>query len=318
MAQLVKLLDYISRYENDLTRYPTQFIRLKRSQWERMKIQWENGSEHSMWQQIMEDEKPEEKKRFSSFFRLFSPRKEEPDLEEVPEEDEDDFGLHRNIIYTPSTEVQLRKIYMDQLFQFQLKWASSTLIDKSRVDPKYTRDSLLRSFTQQLPDSFLLLYYPIIKLQKAPVELAVIIMTPVECMCITVLEKEDLAVYIGGSDRFWQKKSGDKETKLLNPLIALNRDEKIISKIFQEKAIDFPIRKYLVSRNGYIDFPNVAFDVEIIDKRSYDNWFSSLSRYSTPMKLNQFKAAQAILDVGQTTAISRFFESEAEEDNDSN
>ena len=38
MAQLVKLLDYVSRYENDLSRYPTQYIRLKKYQWERMKI----------------------------------------------------------------------------------------------------------------------------------------------------------------------------------------------------------------------------------------------------------------------------------------
>ena len=43
MAQLVKLADYISRYENDLTRYPTQFIRLKRYQWKRIKNQWEHG-----------------------------------------------------------------------------------------------------------------------------------------------------------------------------------------------------------------------------------------------------------------------------------
>ena len=317
MAQLVKLLDYISRYENDLTRYPTQFIRLKRSQWERMKIQWENGSEHSLWEQIADEEEPEERKKASVFSRIFGSRKEEPEIEEVEDsDDEDDFGFHSNIIYTPKTEAQLRKLYMDQLFHFQLKWASSTLTDKSRVDPIYMRDSLLRSFTQQLPDSFLLFYYPIIKLQKAPVELSVIILTPIECLCITVLEEEDFAAFSGGGDRFWIKKTGDKETKLLNPLIALNRDETIISRIFQEKAIDFPIRKYLISRNGYIDYPNIAFDVEVIDKRSYDKWFESLSKYPTPMKLMQFKAAQAILDVGQTTAMSQLLEFEEKEADD--
>ena len=45
MAQLVKLLDYVSRYEHDLSRYPSQYIRLKRYQWERMKTQWENGAD---------------------------------------------------------------------------------------------------------------------------------------------------------------------------------------------------------------------------------------------------------------------------------
>jgi len=227
MAQLVKLLDYISRYENDLTRYPTQFIRLKRSQWDRMKVQWENGLEHSMWQQVTEDEAPEEKSKFASLFRMFGSRKEEVEIEEVEgETEDDDFGFQSNITFTPETMEQLRKLYMDQLFQFQLKWASSTLMDRSRVDPKFMHDSLLRSLTQQLPDSFLLFYYPIVQLQKAPVELDVIIMTPVECMCITVLEKEDLAAFVGGGDRFWKKKVGEKEIKLLNPLISLNRNEK--------------------------------------------------------------------------------------------
>ena len=31
MAQLVKLQDYISRYQIDLARYPTQFVRLKKT-----------------------------------------------------------------------------------------------------------------------------------------------------------------------------------------------------------------------------------------------------------------------------------------------
>jgi len=311
MAQLVKLLDYISRYENDLTRYPTQFIRLKRSQWKRMKIQWEKGSEHSMWETEIEDTGPVAKKNLKTLLRKFSIRKDNTDEEldaSLAIKSEDEFSFDSTIIYTPKTEEQLRKLYLDHLFHFQLKWASSTLIDKSKVDVKFMHDSLLRSLTQQLPDSFLLFYNPILKLKKAPIELDIIIVTPVECMCISVLEKEDLAAYIGSGDRFWTKKTGENELKLLNPLISLNRNEKIISKILYDKGIDFPIRKYLISRNGYIDCPNTAFDVKIIDKRNYASWFSSLTRFSTPLKLTQFKTAQALLDVGQTTAMSRFFE----------
>lgn len=321
MAQLVKLLDYISRYENDLTRYPTQFIRLKRSQWQRMKIQWENGTKHPMWDQLIEEEEPVEKRKFSSLFRFFSPRKEEAAImeEKIVDEEEDDFGFDTNIVYTPKSMEHLRKLYLDQLFHFQLKWASSTLMDKSRVDSKYMRDSLLRSFTQSLPDSFLLFYHPIIKIQKAPVELDIIIMTPVECMCISVLEQEDLAAFFGNGDRFWLKKHGEKESKLLNPLIALNRNEKIVAKLLADKEIDFPVKKYLISRNGYIDYPNIAFDVEVIDKKTYENWFASLRKYDTPMKLKQFNAAQSLLDVGQTTAVSQYFDfdekAEGEEEN---
>ena len=308
MAQLVKLLDYISRYENDLTRYPNQFLSLKKYHWDRMKVQWEQGADHTMWEQFPEEK---ESKGFSSLLRFFAPRQaEQENLETEEFEEEDDFGFSPNIVYAPDTIEQLHKLYLDQLFHFQIKWASSTLADKSRVAPKYMRDSLLRSFAQQLPDSYLLFYNPIIKLQNAPVELDIIIVTPVECMCITILEEEDLAAFMGSSDRFWTKRYRDKESKLLNPLISLNRMGKIVSQLFKERETDFPIRKYLISRNGYIDYPTSAFDIKVIDRRTYADWFSSIGASTTPLKFSQFQAAQAILDVGQTTAVSQLFEHE--------
>ncbi|WP_203246614.1 nuclease-related domain-containing protein [Sporosarcina beigongshangi] len=318
MAQLVKLLDYISRYEKDLSRYPTQYIRLKKYQWDRMKTQWENGADLAEWQQeeVGEMEEVQEREKwFSPLFRLFGQRKTELADEEAQalgtmdeeKSEEDNFDFSPNIVYNPTNLDQLRRLYLDQLFHFQIKWASSTLMDKSRVSPHYMRDTLLRSFAQQLPDSYLLFYYPILKLQKAPVELDIIMVTPVECMCITVLEAEDVSAFIGSGDRFWVKKSGENETKLLNPLIALNRMEKIVASIFNGQEIDFPIKKYLISRNGYVDYPGAPYDVTIVDRRSYESWFTALKKLPVPLKLTQFKAAQAILDVGQTTSISRLF-----------
>ncbi|CAM3150379.1 nuclease-related domain-containing protein [Filibacter tadaridae] len=312
MAQLVKLLDYVSRYERDLSRYPTQYIRLKKYQWERMKKQWEHGADLSEWQQVNEKVEQEEGKSFSPLFRLFGQRKvveEEQDAKDQKNEPEDDdFGFNPNLVYTPETVEQLRELYLNQLFHFQIKWASSTLMDKSRIDARYMRDSLLRSFSLQLPDSYLLFYHPILVLKKAPVELDIIIVTPVECVCITVLEQENVAAFIGSGDRFWVKKHGEKETKLLNPLIGLNRMESIVSGIFKGRDIQFPVRKYLVSRNGYIDHPGAAFDMDIIDRRTYDKWFLALQKSIIPLKSTQFKAAQAILDLGQSTSISRLFD----------
>lgn len=326
MAQLVKMLDYISRYEKDLSRYPTQYIRLKKYQWERMKTQWENGADLTEWQQeeVEELEGIEGTGRgnwFSPLFRLFGQRKSElidegeviDPIDDEKNEEENNFGFNPNIIYNPTNLEQLRRLYLDQLFHFQIKWASSTLMDKSRVDPRYMRDTLLRSFAQRLPDSYLLFYYPIVKLKKAPVELDIMMVTPVECMCITVLEAEDVSAFIGSGDRFWVKKSGENETKLLNPLIALNRMEKIVAGIFNGQEIEFPVKKYLISRNGYIDYPGVPYDVTIIDRRSYENWFSSLQKLPVPLKSTQFKAAQAILDIGQTTSISRLFGDQEEQ-----
>ncbi|MBE1554350.1 NERD domain-containing protein [Sporosarcina limicola] len=320
MAQLIKLLDYISRYENDLSRYPTQYIRLKRYQWERMKTQWENGIDLSEWQQKSDEEveEPEEGNWFSPLFRLFGKRKIDSEYEnfdvgkDTEEPQEDIFDFNPDLVYTPSSLEQLRKLYLDQLFHFQIKWASSTLMDKSRVDPRYMRDSLLRDFAQLLPDSYLLFYYPILMLKKAPVELEIVIVTPVECMCITVLERENHAAFIGSSDRFWVKKLGDNESKVLNPIIGLNRMGKIVSGILKKNDINFPVKKYLLSRNGYIDSPGTSFDIEIIDRRTYDKWFAILQKSAVPMKSTQFKVAQSILDIGQTTTISRLFEQDEE------
>lgn len=316
MAQLVKLLDYVSRYENDLTRYPTQFLRLKKYQWNRMKIQWETGAYEKDYEHEIEieEEDRDRKKIFSSLFRIFKGNKaDERELAEeqkIDDEDEGNLDFNPNIIYNPQSIEQLRRLFLDQLFHFQIKWASSTLMDKSRVAPKYMRDSLLRSFLQELPDSYLLFYEPIIKVQKAPVELDIILITPVECMCITVLEEEDLAAFSGNSDRFWTKRIGDAETNILNPLLSLNRMTKIISQLFKENEVDFPIKRYLISRNGYIDYPMGGFDLEVVDRRYYQEWFSSIGKLSTPLKYTQFRAAQAILDVGQTTAMSRLLTEE--------
>lgn len=316
MAQLVKLLDYISRYENDLTRYPTQFIRLKRKQWDRMKIQWESGESHTLLDDLIEEPEFEEhleKRRFPFRFNFFGKRQEVPIEEEVQEIKEEEFDFTPNILYKPKTIEELRRLYVDQLFHFQMKWASSTLLDESKVDPKYLRDPILRAFTQRLPDSYLLFYEPIVKLKKAPIQMDVILITPVECMCITVLNQENMAVYVGSSERFWTKKVGSKDLKVLNPLIALNRNEKIIHKLFAESDIQFPVKKYLLSENGYIDFPNAPYDCKVIDKRSYEEWFASLSTIATPLKLAQFQAAKSILDVVQTTTKSRLREEVTEE-----
>ncbi len=314
MAQLVKLLDYISRYENDLTRYPNQFLRLKKYQWNRMKIQWENGKYEAVENDLIDEEEYKPKGTLSSLLNFFkgNQKEAEEELQNDVEDEDEGFDFNPNIIYQPNSPEQLRKLYLDQLFHFQIKWASSTLTDKSQVAPKYLRDSLLRSFLQELPDSYLLFYEPIIKLQKAPVELDIILLTPVECMCITVVEAEDLAVFSYESNRFWVKRIGEQEVKVLNPLISLNRMTKIIAQLFKEKGIEFPIRKYLISRNGYIDYPLGGYDLELIDRRSYEDWFDSIKKMSTPLKFTQFRAAQTILDVGQTTARSRLLENTGE------
>ncbi|HBT70749.1 MAG TPA: NERD domain-containing protein, partial [Lysinibacillus sp.] len=240
MAQLVKLQDYISRYQIDLARYPTQFVRLKKSQWERIKRQWELGEDISEWQHDDNEAETnafEEKERFSFFKKIFAGRQKEAtedvekleisnelvsDEDTIPEE-ETTLTFEPKIVFAPQSIHELKRMFIDQFFHFQMKWASSTLREKSYVDPRFMRDSLLRTLLQTLPDNYLLFYYPILQIRKAPIELDVVLMSPTECICITVLEAENQAVYVGGSDRFWMKKVGTKDVKVLNPTINLGR-----------------------------------------------------------------------------------------------
>jgi len=131
---------------------------------------------------------------------------------------------------------------------------------------------------------------------------------------MTVLEGENAAAFIGEGDRFWTKKYGDNESRVLNPMISLNRMEKIVSGIFSAQEIDFPIRKIVISRNGYIDYPGIPYDTDVVDRKTYEQWFNSIRNSNVPMKYNQFKAAQSILDMGQTTAVSRLFEEQNEQE----
>ncbi|WP_042474517.1 hypothetical protein [Bacillus ndiopicus] len=329
MAQLVKIQDYISRYEIDFARYPTQFVRLKKVQWERIKYQWETGGElNQQWEHVdtTDDIVEAEKPKLSFLKKLFPLKKQAQPIEELVSTDEvEDEGImdedttllfEPNIVYNPQTLEELKRMFMDQFFHFQMKWASSTLREKSYVDPKYMRDTLLRTLLLDLPDNYLLFYYPILRVKKAPIELEVIVMTPVECICITVVEEENQAVYIGGSERFWVKKVGKQEKKTLNPFIRLNRMETLVKQLFEQANVEMPVRKVLLSRNGYFDYPGSAYGVQFIDKRNYPEWLQQMRRTVSPMKHMQIRAAQSILAISQTTSFHRDIWSEQKKDDE--
>ena len=81
--------------------------------------------------------------------------------------------------------------------------------------------------------------------------------------------------------------------------------ESILGQIFQKQEVELPIKKVILSRNGYIDYPGNSYQTEFIDTRKFPEWFLSLKSSHSPMKHMQFKAAQAILDLVQTTSYSR-------------
>ncbi|CAM4233017.1 NERD domain-containing protein [Lederbergia lenta] len=311
MAQLIKLQDYISRYENDLTRYPTQFVRLKKQQWEKMRNTWENPAFLAI--NHVEEENQTKQSFIEKMKGLFQPEAENLSEElavpiqkvEAGAEEEGQFAFSYTLPLQAKTETELKQAFLDQLLRFQINWASSTIAEKSFVDSTYYNDERLSHFLQRFPDTYFLLYEPIFLLKKAPVEVEVLILTPTEIWCCAFIEMEENAAYTGSPDHFWIKRSGGKEAKILNPGLSASRTEKIIKQIFSLYEVELPIRKAVISRNGYLDYPDAPNDLTMLDKRSYEEWFQKMRTSGSPLKMMQLRAAKALLEYCQTTSFRR-------------
>ena len=179
------------------------------------------------------------------------------------------------------------------------------MTEKSYIDKEFSNDKTLKFLLQRFPDTFLILYKPIFLLKKAPVEAELIIVTPASAICISFLEAEEDAVFVGSKERFWIKKTKNREVKILNPLLALNRTEKIVKALFDMYDVELPVQKLLISRNGFIDYPMQPYGVQFVEKRNFEDWFRSLRALKSPLKHMQLKAAQALLQYCQTTSFRR-------------
>lgn len=324
MGQLIKLQDYVSRYEENIYNYPSRFVRLKKQQWEKTYEKWESNhvtpetymaqANAELFLESLEERSLFEKVR--GMFR-FPHRKEDLFSEQMidVEDTEEELSLQFEAQFAshPETVEDLKHHFLDQLFRFQMRWASSTLTEKSVVKEHFYSDPQLKFFLQRFPDNYLVLYRPIFLLKKAPVEVEVILISPTEVQCIVFVEREDEAVFVGTNDHFWEKRSGDEREKFLNPLLSLNRMGNIVTDIFKRHEIDLPVKKTLLSRNGYFDFGSAPFDVEFVEKRNYVEWFQNMRQMTSPLKHVQLKGANVLLQHCQTTSYRRL---EWEETND--
>jgi hypothetical protein len=311
MGQLIKLQDYISRYEQDIFTYPSRFVRLKKQQWDQTKANWETegqdasnlsfSADNLEWE---EEEKPAFLQKITNLFK-HDRKGTEPDENSASLSDQDDSSFFASFTYKPDTINELKQQFLDQLYRFQLKWASSTVFEKSLFQSKYYFEENLKFFLQRFPDTFLILYRPIFLLKKAPVEADVIMLTPTETWCITFVEEEDSAVFVGSGERFWLKRTNKGEKKVLNPLLTLNRTEGIVRNIYNAHDIDFPIQKLVISRNGYFDYPSAPFDIKFADVRHFEQWFQSMRSFKSPLKAVQLNSAKALLLYCQTTSMKR-------------
>ncbi|RSK28224.1 NERD domain-containing protein [Bacillus sp. HMF5848] len=309
MGQLIKLQDYISRYESDMFRYPGQYIRLKNQQWTRLKTAWENNPLDDFQDEYSATEGEDWLKDDS--YSLFGFVKKVFKKEDVTDHEEES---EVNSI-TPLSEDELKQVFLNKLMSFQIKWASSTLREKSFVDNQFLHDEMLKYFLQRFPDTYLLLYKPIFQLKQATIELEIILVSPYGIHCIVICEDDHDSVFLGGKERFWTlRKSGVPEKKVLSPVISLQRMAKVVQSILELHEIDFPVKQTILNRTGFIDFPHEPYNIDIIDKRQYTTWFEGMRSSRIPLKSIQLKAAAALLSFCQTTFVKRIEWESVEED----
>ncbi|WP_102345237.1 nuclease-related domain-containing protein [Bacillus sp. Marseille-P3661] len=315
MAQLIKLHDFISRYETDIFRYPSQFIRLKQDRWRKIKaaINQVEGTSHYPTLKELENEfegfedyndnwLEEDKKGFLSTIKNWFKRDKN-----IVEYDLDNSinAYTASDLTSPKTEKELKLTFLDELFEFQLNWASSTLKDRSFIDKSYYRDETLKYFLQHFPDNYLLMYKPTIIVKKAPVDLDIILISPVMTYCISLLESEEMGVLTTDRGRYWVEDQGESERKHVNPMLSLNRTANLVKSYYKHYNIDLPITNVVLSRTGFIEGEYEPINTLLVDRRNYNEWISKLKRLSSPLKFVQLKGAQALLKHCQSTYVRR-------------
>lgn len=288
MAQLIKLYHYISRYEQDIYHYSSKFIRTKKEDWEKTDFTWEEPS--PPLPPLIEDEER------SLWSKWFSRKKKKLDPEE-PEE-----------IFQPVflTEKEKRQQFLDSLFPFQLKWASSTDSQMSFLDNDYKTDKVLKYFLQRFPDTYLLFYQPVFSLKNTPMETDILLVGPFGIDIIKLMENNRRDVwYTATGERVWKEHTGREEKNIASPLLSLNRTEKVVKSIMRLYGNDFPVQKIVLSRTNEIEPATEPYRTSYVDKTHHEAWLERKRVNAHLLKHRQLRVCEILLSHCDRVAFRR-------------
>ncbi|REJ05396.1 NERD domain-containing protein [Halobacillus trueperi] len=293
MAQLIKLNDYISRYETNIYQYPSRYVKLKSDHWNKMKKRFEQG-----WvEKPIENGKrieEEEQKGIKKFFKKKSKEEAEESIENPLSKD--DF---------PSSTEELKQYYLDGLIPFQLKWATTTLMEKSFLDPSYKQNSDLKYFLQRFPDTFLLMFEPVVQMKNAEVEIDHLLIGPSGIEIISLLSHPNGESIHPTSENSWNIEKEGGQSKVLSPMHSLRRTETFVKSVLNKYQLDFPYRKVVLSKNMRFVSGQVPYRTDWIGKDQYTSWFHEKRAVKSPLKYDQLKVAEALLKHCRTIAVKR-------------
>ncbi len=297
MAHLIKLEDYVSRYQYDMYRYPSQFSRLKRERWDRLKAEWENSKmDIPTEEKVVIEEQRTIKNAFGFLKKWYKGEELEPNIEV-------DHPNKYRFRYT--TLEELKPIFLRELYDFQLNWASSTLREISTLKKHYYYDATLKWLLQSFPDNYFVLFYPTVTYPKASVQFDILLIGPTDIWCIVNLTGRENAIFQKYSDRYWLEVKGEEERKVINPFLSLNRMSAIVKRILADNELDMNVKKVVMTKEGYIDVEAPRNIALFLDQRSIYDWNEKMKKNSSPIKSVQLKFSQCLLDVCQTNSRAR-------------
>lgn len=287
MAHIIRISEYRSRYQTDLQRYPSQFTRLKKERWhylheawkrefaENIRLEYEDLSETSplsgVWSKAMS-----QVRKWTSV---------QPDSTDEKQREHEAF-------------LKIKQQFKDEMFEMQLRWAGLKLDEfGDKVEgSEWTQDPWLKFLGLDLPDNCFLFYKPIMYVKKAEIELDILLICPTEVICISLLKGEPLSVFEASSDRYWVEYVNKERRKRLSPLPALERMDRVIRQVLDQHEIDMPIRTLVIAPDSIIDHRTVGMKFDCIDKRTFQSWKTKLAHSTAPLKYQQVRAAEILLN----------------------
>ncbi|WP_226583860.1 NERD domain-containing protein [Halobacillus litoralis] len=294
MAQLIKLYDYISRYEVNMFQYPARYIRLKSEQWQDRHERFENKGPADNRNPAKSEDIREDKSLTWKRFLPFKKSGEESGKAAPP--------LREG---HPKTLKELKQEYLDQLFPFQLKWATTTIQKKSFLNPAYKSDPLLTYYLQRFPDTYLLMYQPVANMKKTQVEMDNILISPHGLDIVTYINAEPGEIVYPGPGHTWMIEKDGHQRKILNPLISLKRTETFVRSVLDKYTINFPYQKVILAPELNFDNTQKPYSTIYVGKELYSGWLYEKRKEPSPLKHNQLKTADALLRHCWTSAVRR-------------
>lgn len=204
------------------------------------------------------------------------------------------------------TLAELKKDFNSWFFKEQILWATATSKEKSEIPDQLRQNAWLKTLLSTVNDVTFILYYPVLKVKSAVVQVDPILVTNDAVWCVKPLLGEEGSVFQESSQRKWKEIVTGGAHERMNPMISLNRTAAVAEELLSEQGIDIKVKSALVSPTSFIEFIHAPADVSIIDRRFTDEWLAGISDQSSTLKHSQLKAAEELLSRSETDAYARF------------